>query len=152
MLSELVDRELKGVKPELGQDILEALMTEWASAQNLPEEVRKAQEEASREVALSLFDLRLGRAVEGERVIGFDEGIFEMILRLRKLYADLLTGKLLYSKGKILCSVKQELFMHGKKLDVGELVNLELDEAFALITAGYLSPYSPPVASTNESA
>jgi hypothetical protein len=49
MLSELVDRELKGVKPELGQDILEALMTEWASAQNLPEEVRKAQEEASRE-------------------------------------------------------------------------------------------------------
>ncbi|WP_126449873.1 hypothetical protein [Sulfodiicoccus acidiphilus] len=142
MLSDVLEKELKGLRPELSEEVLEGLLRDLSPSEDLPSEVRRAQEEIVIELALSLFDLRLGRTIEGDEVVGLDSQIFGIVRKLRELYAKLLSGQLLYSKGRILCRLEKNLVMDGKDLSKGDLLLVEVGIAFPLVSAGYLTPYS----------
>jgi hypothetical protein len=104
------------------------------------DEIHDKEFKVFEEIAESLFDLRVSKVLEGIEPKGFDSEVLEIINIIKKLYVNLLSGKYAISKGKILCKVKKSLCLDNFKLVEGDIVLIDIAQAFKLITIGYITP------------
>ncbi len=104
--------------------------------------LNKEQLNVMKEMARSVFELRISKLLEGETPRGFDKGILEAIRRMEEMYVSFLSSEYVTRNGKVLCSVKQEVSLRGKRLAPGDLVFLDFTDAVLLYITNYIIPCS----------
>jgi len=104
------------------------------------------------ELAESLFDIRLSKVIEGQKLKGFDSIFFNIILRIRNFYVNLLTGKYSSFDGKILCRVEKTFSIDNLTLNPGDIIITNLENALKLTVAGFINPIETNIAKEDESS
>ncbi|MEM1626624.1 MAG: hypothetical protein QXV69_04995 [Sulfolobaceae archaeon] len=142
MLDEKVKLEL--YKPEL-QDISFDEIKEFIRSITLmrskyTDELHLKEISIYEELAESLFDLRLSKVIEGQTIKGFDSIFFEIIIKIRKFYINLLTGKYNIYNEKILCRVEKAITIDNFTLNPGDIIITNIENALKLTMAGFINP------------
>jgi len=104
--------------------------------------INKEQLRVMKEMANSIFELRLSKVLEGKPPTGFDKGIMEAVMRMKRFYVSFLSSELVIKNGKVLCTVKNELIFKGKKLSEGDIVLLDFTDAVLFYITNYITPCS----------
>ena len=90
------------------------------------------------DLAESLFELRLGKFVDGKTIKGFDKELYEVLNRVRDVFVSVLTGGLAGNIEKGLYVVKLPVFLNGHLLKPGDLIVSGLDNVLNAVIAGYI--------------
>ncbi|AWS00667.1 hypothetical protein DFR87_09650 [Metallosphaera hakonensis JCM 8857 = DSM 7519] len=105
------------------------------------DKIHDAEIKVYSEIADSLFEMRLIKAIEGKEIKeSFDSWQNEAMGKMRELYVNYLTGAYVTVNGKIFCEVKSDLSVDGITLTQGDYVMLSVKRAFSLWLAGYVEP------------
>ncbi|BBG23570.1 hypothetical protein [Sulfuracidifex tepidarius] len=104
--------------------------------------LNREQLNVMKEIARSIFELRVSKLLEGESPRGFDKELLEAIRKMEEVYVSFVSSEYVTKNGKVLCSVKQEMIFHGKRLVPGDLVFLGFNDAVLLSITNYITPCS----------
>ncbi|QIW24061.1 hypothetical protein EWF20_07830 [Sulfolobus sp. S-194] len=104
------------------------------------DELHKKEIEIYEELAESLFELRIGKLVEGKEIKGFDADFLQVLNSMKRIYTNFLSGKYFNLEDKILCYVNVQFSIKNKTLHPGDLILLPLRQVLALITLNYITP------------
>ena len=135
MEEEISQQDATELKPDKVAEVIEVLKRLRVAGTS---EYHRSELRLFEDLAESLFELRLGKFVDGKTIKGFDKELYEVLNRVKDIFVNVLTGGLAGTTEKGLYVIRSPVFFNGYLLKPGDLIVSGLDNVLNAVIAGYI--------------